>query len=1209
MARLETWLKQDLKRPLKVQYLGGNLFSQDNQANLIGVEVFDEGVAATLGGSVSASVIRADGGTVAVPSGTVSGNKATVVLPQAAYAVPGQVSIVLKLTQSGVVTTLAALVAIVYKSSTDTVIDPGTILPSVETLIAQINTAVASIPADYSNLWATIAPVFDDNTAYAAGRYVTYNGHLYKYTADHAAGSFVTTDCTQVDVASELLLKADKTDTVLATTLSRGRRAGSTVGVGSIAFGNDNTASNSYSVALGDQSVAIGANSYAHGKAVMSGSTMHYTTASGDTSHAEGSGTLASGTSSHAEGSLSTASGNYAHAEGLRTTASGANSHVEGDSTSASAYASHAEGGETTASGFCAHAEGAGSIASGYASHAEGVYTIANHKSQHTFGEFNIEDASATETNERGTYIEIIGNGTGNSARSNARTLDWNGNEELAGDLKINAGGNNELSVTELAGDVSSVKSALNDLEDLKSKETTGYLTPFVQGSVSQVSGVIDQTDTENCYIGKIPMFAGDSVTFSRSVNKITLNPDVVVYDTNGDFVSGRTFTGTYTFEADGFFAIDAHLNATVSATMEEAIAAANTSFIATLTTKSKIVKTINEQGDRLDSIELRKLDTPDESGTEGQVLGLDSNLTPVWVDQSGGGASIDDNAGIGDTDKTWSANKLAGKFNAIENLENEIITGYLTPFVQGSVDQNTGAIDTTSTSNCYIGKLPMKSGDSFTYSRAANTITTTCSLIIYNESGTYVSGRGVGTGTTITFENDGMFAICCTLNSNVSATMEQAISSANSSFNATLTETKKIVNVVNKNTEDIKKINTDIEKMNGVKLTESNLSTGVYYKVTDGVVSQQIESGAKYYPIIDVSAFVGMKMRVWMNTRRAGSSRSFGFCDSQGNVGNYYQETACGQVADGGYYRVLVVDKDYMFFSCSSDPTKIRIEISGETSFVDNAELSRTLQNGKYYHMSFDDVILCLQDITTNAEVYASVFENGFLGWCKKMHEIYGTTFSMYVFYANDKDNPTWTLEDCTNAFADEFTANSDWLKFGLHAYAQGVNATGRESTAGTDYANAIDQLVRITGDVKCIDRVPRLHEYNGTLAALTAMRDCNLGPVGFIASADTDLTTPRDSYYFDADQNAYMYKHCYMYDADNMLHFVKTSYLWGSSSVSVPTKENSVLYFNRNRYVEVFTHENQLTSGTKESFDAKFNALSYSHRPYFMMNLVLTN
>ena len=35
--------------------------------------------------------------------------------------------------------------------------------------------------------------------------------------------------------------------------------------------------------------------------------------------------------------------------------------------------------------------------------------------------------------NERGTYIEIVGNGTADNARSNARTLDWSGNEILTG--------------------------------------------------------------------------------------------------------------------------------------------------------------------------------------------------------------------------------------------------------------------------------------------------------------------------------------------------------------------------------------------------------------------------------------------------------------------------------------------------------------------------------------------------------------------------------------------------------------------------------------------------------------------------------------------------------------------------------------------------------------------------------------------------------
>lgn len=151
MARIESWFDQDIKKPVKVHHIGGNMFSQDNLGNLIGVRVFDHGEAVTLSGSVSANVIRPDGGTVAV-AGTLSDNTASVELPQAAYAYPGMIAVVLKLTSGSAVTTLCAVTAIVYRSTTDVTIDPGTIVPSIQNLIAQIDAAVASIPLDYSAL-------------------------------------------------------------------------------------------------------------------------------------------------------------------------------------------------------------------------------------------------------------------------------------------------------------------------------------------------------------------------------------------------------------------------------------------------------------------------------------------------------------------------------------------------------------------------------------------------------------------------------------------------------------------------------------------------------------------------------------------------------------------------------------------------------------------------------------------------------------------------------------------------------------------------------------------------------------------------------------------------------------------------------------------------------------------------------------------------
>lgn len=199
MAQIETWYRQDLNKPVKVHYLDGNVFSQDNQGNIIGVEVFDGETPASLSGSVGATIVRSDGYTVSAV-GTLSNNKVSVALPQAAYAVPGAISIVLKLTTGSVITTLCAVVAIVYPSETSTIVDPGTIIPSINTLIAEIQSAVASIPADYSELWKSLAPNFSTSKPYYAYQYVTYDGGLYQFKTDHAAGTWDSSHVKKIDI-------------------------------------------------------------------------------------------------------------------------------------------------------------------------------------------------------------------------------------------------------------------------------------------------------------------------------------------------------------------------------------------------------------------------------------------------------------------------------------------------------------------------------------------------------------------------------------------------------------------------------------------------------------------------------------------------------------------------------------------------------------------------------------------------------------------------------------------------------------------------------------------------------------------------------------------------------------------------------------------------------------------------------------------------
>lgn len=120
------------------------------------------------------------------------------------------------------------------------------------------------------------------------------------------------------------------------------------------------------------------------------------------------------GTGSSAIGYDVEASGDCSHAEGTGTTASGD-------------YGSHAEGDSTTASAYCSHAEGNCTTASGENSHAEGTSTIASSQNQHVQGKYNIEDLN-------GTYAHIVGNGE-EGKNSNAHTLDWQGNAWYSGKL------------------------------------------------------------------------------------------------------------------------------------------------------------------------------------------------------------------------------------------------------------------------------------------------------------------------------------------------------------------------------------------------------------------------------------------------------------------------------------------------------------------------------------------------------------------------------------------------------------------------------------------------------------------------------------------------------------------------------------------------------------------------------------------------------
>lgn len=365
-----------------------------------------------------------------------------------------------------------------------------------------------------------------------------------------AAGLMSAADKIKLDncsTGSSYQYIADGTcQSVLLSNISKNKATGRY----SVAEGNATTASGENSHAEGTGTIASTQAAHAEGyQTIASGEAAHAeginTFAEGNYSHAEGNGSYADGIGSHAEGEGSYAVWDYAHAEGSNTTAN-SYAHAEGIQTSADASPSHAEGIATTATGQASHTEGYYTEADGDYSHSEGYYTLASFKSQHVFGECNIADPSTVQWNQRGTYIEIVGNGT-TATRNNARTLDWNGNERLTGSLiakntvlgigmyarKIGA------SITDLSGD--DITGGLHTVRDTNNGDYFGTVSLY---NISTVQNASPQA---------LARFS--KITYSNSYGTLVDNqPTVILYQDGGPtgswlssnrgFISNGSFSG-----------------------------------------------------------------------------------------------------------------------------------------------------------------------------------------------------------------------------------------------------------------------------------------------------------------------------------------------------------------------------------------------------------------------------------------------------------------------------------------------------------------------------------------------------------------------------------------------------------------------------------------------------------------------------------------
>lgn len=231
---ITTVLTSDLTKPVEVVSLNGVFFTGDSNANVIAVDVYNNGAAASLSGSVKGYVILPNHSTLPAISGTLSGNRASITLPAEAYVLEGAIDIVIKVESgsgtSAVKTAVGACRGYVARTTTATAYDPASVTPSVEELeywIEQCETAsgeantaatkLTNMDATATALAATASPTATVTTV--SGHYRLNLGIPVGVPPNLTIGT-VTTGAAGSSAAASITGTA--TDPVLNLTIPRG---------------------------------------------------------------------------------------------------------------------------------------------------------------------------------------------------------------------------------------------------------------------------------------------------------------------------------------------------------------------------------------------------------------------------------------------------------------------------------------------------------------------------------------------------------------------------------------------------------------------------------------------------------------------------------------------------------------------------------------------------------------------------------------------------------------------------------------------------------------------------------------------------------------------------------------------------------------------------------------------------------------------------
>jgi hypothetical protein len=296
--------------------------------------------------------------------------------------------------------------------------------------------------------------------------------------------------------------------------------------------------------------------------------------------------------------------------------------------------------------------------------------------------------------------------------------------------------------------------------------------------------------------------------------------------------------------------------------------------------------------------------------------------------------------------------------------------------------------------------------------------------------------------------------------------------------------------------------------------------------------------------------------------------------------------EIAFTRVAKG---RLEVVSRERMkersgrenIVKCEVRPGK-NVALDPTRGEKDNVRIYYDRGSFKRYHFSISDVLGIFQEIKERR--YGSIFEQALLGFLRKMHELYGTKVTLFLFYEGGGFN----LGQMPQRYMGEFCSQAEWLKLGFHARDERAFPYTRASfrEGERDYLMVRNDVFRFAG-ARSWSNVVRSGYCSGSREAVRAWKENGVRTLltcrpstglYYISQGDSWIgekwaTLKRKL--FDEDVFEYIFEHDYWIDFDQGLTFVTLDVVIEQDKEIIEKLESIYKIGWKSEIIDVATHE----------------------------------